>query len=85
MIETQKFKIFNLIILLLVLSTMFEMTKRHYHSQIIKNLLHVTFGWHENSGIDIIFRIKIITVQLNVNLLFRNSENSCYSAIPMRK
>jgi hypothetical protein len=39
------------------------------------------FGWHENSEIVIVFIIEIITVQSNANLLFRNSENRCCSAI----
>jgi hypothetical protein len=30
-------------------------------------------------------RIGIVTVQPNTNLLFRNSKNSCYSAIPMER
>jgi hypothetical protein len=40
------------------------------------------FGWHENRRIVVVLRIGIITVQPNANLLFRNSENSCCSAIP---
>jgi hypothetical protein len=40
------------------------------------------FGWHENSGIVVVFGIEIVKVQPNVNPLFRNSENSCCSAIP---
>jgi hypothetical protein len=40
------------------------------------------FGWHENSGIAVVLRIGIITVQPNTNLLFRNSENGCCYAIP---
>jgi hypothetical protein len=39
------------------------------------------FGWHENSRIAAVFRIEIVTVQPNTNLLFWNSENSCCSAI----
>jgi hypothetical protein len=34
------------------------------------------FGWHENSRIAAIFRIEIVTVQPNTNMLFRNSEKS---------
>jgi hypothetical protein len=39
------------------------------------------FGWHENNRIVVVFIIAIVTVQPNANLLFRNSENSYYSAI----
>jgi hypothetical protein len=45
-------------------------------------ILKGMFGWHENSGIAAVFRIEIATVQPNANLLFRNSENNYYSAIP---
>jgi hypothetical protein len=40
------------------------------------------FVWHENSRIAVVLRIEIVTVQPNVNMLFRNSENNYYSAIP---
>jgi hypothetical protein len=39
------------------------------------------FGWARNSRIDDVLRIKITVVYPNTNLLFRNSENNCYSAI----
>jgi hypothetical protein len=40
------------------------------------------FGWHEINGIAAVFGIGIIMVQLNENLLFQNSENNYYFAIP---
>jgi hypothetical protein len=43
------------------------------------------FGWHKNIGITVVFGIEIVMVQINVNLLFRNSENSCCSAISRRR
>jgi hypothetical protein len=40
-----------------------------------------TFGWLENSEIVVVLEIEIAMVQPNANLLFRNSENNCCSAI----
>jgi hypothetical protein len=36
------------------------------------------FGWVRNSRIVVVLGIGIIVVYPNVNLMFRNSENSCY-------
>jgi hypothetical protein len=40
------------------------------------------FGWVRNNIIDVVFGIEITIAEPNTNLLFRNSKNSCYSAIP---
>jgi hypothetical protein len=40
------------------------------------------FGWVGNSRITIVLGIGITIMYPNANLLFQNSENSCYSAIP---
>jgi hypothetical protein len=39
------------------------------------------FGWVRSNRIVVVLEIEIIVVYPNVNLLFRDSENSCYSAI----
>jgi hypothetical protein len=40
------------------------------------------FGWVKNNRIITVFGIEIIFVHSNVNLLFQNSKNNYYSAIP---
>jgi lipoprotein signal peptidase len=37
------------------------------------------FGWARNSRIAVVFGIGIVIMHPNANLLFQNSENSCYS------
>jgi high-affinity Fe2+/Pb2+ permease len=51
-----------------------------------KLLLFLTgmFGWDKNSRIVAVIGIEITVVYLNVYLLFRNSENNCYSVVRMK-
>jgi hypothetical protein len=42
------------------------------------------FGWVRNSRIAAIFGIRIVVVYPNTNLLFRNSDNNCYSVVMMK-
>jgi hypothetical protein len=47
--------------------------------------VNYSFGWHKNSKIVIVLEIKIAVLYPNANLLFRNSENSCFSVIPWKR
>jgi hypothetical protein len=41
------------------------------------------FEWTTNSRIAVVFGRELTVMYSNVNLLFRNSENSCYSMMMM--
>jgi hypothetical protein len=41
------------------------------------------FGWARNNRIAAVLGIRIVVVYPNTNLLFRNSENNCYSVVMM--
>jgi hypothetical protein len=51
------------------------------HQFMASRLSTYKFGCVRNSRITTVFGIKITVMYSNVNLLFQNSENNCYSAI----
>jgi hypothetical protein len=57
-------------------------SENNSYSHVIQTYPTGMFGSAKNSIIAAVLRIEIVIVYPNANLLFRNYENNCYSAIP---